>query len=151
ELEPYYDRADRVLQLGARIPYNDLCASCGIEPPAFDSTKLYMECSQWSPRPNFGTTYRGELKRARNISLLLHANVTEIITNQRATAVDQVEFRTLAGKKGTAKARFYVICCGGIETARLLLASDRIEQHGVGNKHGLVGCYFQDHIHIWYG
>src|SRR5437870_5517458 len=150
KLDPYYDRADRVLQLGARIPYNDLCAASGIEPPAFDSTKLFMECSQWSRRPNFGTTYRGELRKANNISVLLHANVTEIITNQAATAVAHVEFRTLAGKRGTAKARFYVICCGAIETARLLLASDRIEQHGVGNEYGLVGSYFQEHILFWY-
>jgi len=150
DIEPYYDRADQVLQLGPCIPYEDLCARAGIKPVAFDSAKLYMECSRWSPGPNFGTTYRNELRRTRNISVILYANVTQIITNQAATTVEQVEVRTLAGKRGTAKARFYVICCGGIESARLLLASDRIEQHGVGNKHDLVGRYFQDHVHIWY-
>ena len=49
------------------------------------------------------------------------------------------------------KARFYVICCGGIETARLLLASNRIEPDGVGNRNGLVGRYFQEHIHMNFG
>jgi len=44
-----------------------------------------------------------------------------------------------------------VICCGGIETARLLLASSRVELNGVGNQNGLVGRYFQEHIHINYG
>lgn len=151
ELDPYYDRAERVLQLGARVNYDDICSSFDIVPPAFNPQKLHMEFSQWSPRPNFGTTYRHDLKRARNISVLLHANVTAIVTNGTANTVDSIEFSTLAGKKGTAKARVFVICCGGIETARLLLASDRIQPHGVGNTHDVVGRYFQEHIHIGFG
>jgi len=150
-LDPYYERAERVLHLGARIPFEDLCSSFGIDPPPFDRNKLYMECSRWSPKPNFGKTYREELKNASNISVLLHANVTAIVTNQTANAVENVEFKTLAGNKGTAKAQFYVICCGGIETARLLLASNRVEPHGVGNQNDLVGRYFQEHIHVNYG
>jgi choline dehydrogenase-like flavoprotein len=151
ELEPFYDRADRVLQLGPRISYGDLCAAFGLQAPGFDPASLYIECSQWSPKPNFGTTYRQKLKRAFNISVLLHANVTSIVTNDSAAVVEKIEFRTLTGKQGRAKARVYVICCGGIETARLLLASDHVEPHGLGNKHDLVGRFFQEHIHIRFG
>lgn len=148
DLDPYYQRADRILQLGAQIPYEKLCDAFGVEPPAFDPSKLCMQCSQWSPRPNFGTMYRRELKRADNVSVLLHANVTGIVTNEVATEVSSIEFSTLGGKKGVAKARFYVICCGGIETARLFLASNRIDRRGVGNQHDLVGRYFQEHVHL---
>jgi choline dehydrogenase-like flavoprotein len=150
EIEPFYERAERALQLGPNIPYERLCTRCGIEPPLFDPAKLRMDCSRWSPIPNFGTAYRKQLREANNIVVLLHATVTHIITNQTATTVGQVEIKTLAQKKGTVKARFFVICCGGIESARLLLVSDRIEKHGVGNKHDLVGRFFQDHVHIWY-
>lgn len=150
DIEPYYDRAERVLQLGQNIPYEKLCARAGIKPPAFDSAKLYIECSRWTPIPNFGTAYRGELRKAGNISVILHANATQIVTDQASKSVESVEIRTLLGRKGTARARFYIICCGGIESARLLLASDRIEPCGVGNKHDLVGRYFQDHVHICY-
>ena len=65
--------------------------------------------------------------------------------------VESVEFKTLDGKNGTAKARHYVICCGGIETARLLLASNRVDPNGVGNQNDLVGRYFQEHVHMNYG
>jgi choline dehydrogenase-like flavoprotein len=150
-LDPYYARAERVLHLGAQISFQDLCLSFGVKPPAFDQNQLYMECSRWSPKPNFGATYREELRNAPNISVLLHANVTAIVTNQASKTVENVEFKTLNGKKGIAKAGFYVICCGGIETARLLLASNRVEPNGVGNQNGLVGRYFQEHIHINYG
>lgn len=150
-LDPYYERAERVLHLGDRIPYRDLCSRFGIALPAFDQKELHVDCSRWSPKPNFGATYRAELKNAPNVSVLLHANVTEILTNPSANEVDGIEFRTLAGKKGTAKACFYVLCGGGIETARLLLASNRVESSGVGNQNGLVGRYFQEHIHINFG
>jgi choline dehydrogenase-like flavoprotein len=151
DLDPFYDRAERILKLGPPLSYQDLCASFGIVPPAFDETKLRMECSRWSPRPNFGKAYRNQIKSAPNISVLLHANVTSIITNASATAVEKVEFKALSGKTGSATARFYVVCCGAIETARLLLASDRVEPDGLGNRNGLVGRYFQEHIHIRYG
>ena len=111
ELEPYYQRAERVLQIGTPIAYRDLCASFGVEPPEFDPGKLSMECSQWSPRPNFGQEYREEIRRAGNISAILHANVTGIITSSSAAAVEKIEFQTLAGKRGFAKARFFIICC----------------------------------------
>jgi choline dehydrogenase-like flavoprotein len=150
-LGPYYERAERVLQLGAHIPFQELCSSFGIEPPAFDQNKLYVECSRWSPKPNFGKTYRVELKNASNVSVLLHANVTAIVTNPSSQTVENVEFKTLNGKTGIARARFYVICCGGIETARLLLASNRVDPQGVGNQNDLVGRYFQEHIHVNYG
>jgi glycine/D-amino acid oxidase-like deaminating enzyme len=109
-LEPFYERAARVLQIGAPIAYRDLCASFGVKPPDFDCEELVMECSQWSPRPNFGQEYREEIRRAGNISAILHANVTGIITNSSATAVERIEFQTLAGKKGNDKARFFIIC-----------------------------------------
>jgi choline dehydrogenase-like flavoprotein len=151
DLEPYYERAGRVLRLGDRFNYDELCSSFGVAAPAFDSQKLRMEFSQWSPKPNFGTAYRQDLKRAANISVLLHANVTAIVTNCAGSAVEQIEFSTLAGKKGVAHARFFVICCGGIETARLLLASDRVQSSGVGNEHDVVGRYFQEHVFFGVG
>lgn len=151
ELDPFYDRAERLLRLGPQASYDELCSSFRTVPPAFDAAKLRMECSRWSPRPNFGKAYRKQIHNAPHVSVLLHANATSVVTNPAATAVDNIEFRTLTGKTGSVTARAYVICCGGLETARLLLLSDRVEPRGVGNRYDLVGRYFQDHIHIRYG
>jgi choline dehydrogenase-like flavoprotein len=49
--------------------------------------------------------------------------------------------RSRSGREGRVSARWYVIACGGIETARLLLANG-----GVANSSGLVGRFFQDHV-----
>jgi choline dehydrogenase-like flavoprotein len=150
-LDPYYDRAERILHLGAQIPFQDLCSSFGIEAPSFNPDKLKVECSRWSPKPNFGTAYRQELKGASNVSVLLHANATSIVANPAGSSIEKIEFKTLAGKFGVARARWYVVCCGGIETARLLLTSTRVERCGVGNRNDLVGRFFQEHIHLSFG
>ena len=150
-LDPFYDRAERVMHIEPRISYQSLCSSFGISAPDLDADKLYMECSRWSPKPNFGQTYRAEIKAASNITALLHANVTSIVSNSAASTVERVEFATLAGKKGTVRARNYVICCGGIETARVMLASNRVQPHGIGNQNDLVGRCFQEHVHFNFG
>jgi choline dehydrogenase-like flavoprotein len=43
------------------------------------------------------------------------------------------------------RARAFVVCGGGIENPRLLLASNTVMPGGVGNARGLVGRFFQDH------
>src|SRR6185312_320863 len=52
--------------------------------------------------------------------------------------------RSLDGRDGTVRARQYVLACGGIENARLLLLSDSVVPNGLGNAHDLVGRYFMD-------
>ena len=45
----------------------------------------------------------------------------------------------------------YVLACGGIENARLLLASTGASLNGLGNEHDLVGRFFMDHPFYWGG
>ena len=87
DLDPYYERAGILLHLGKYLEYNQVCSLFHIAPAEFDSEKLRLEFSQWSPRPNFATTYRNALQRASNISVVLHANVTHIVTNGDGSAV----------------------------------------------------------------
>ncbi len=63
--------------------------------------------------------------------------------------VDALEVRTAAGNRFTIAAKHYVLAGGGIENARLLLASRDIQKHGIGNQHDLVGRYFQEHPRLF--
>ena len=47
------------------------------------------------------------------------------------------------------KAKQYVLATGGIENARLLLASNTQQPAGVGNEHDNVGRYFMEHPHLY--
>lgn len=144
DLEPFYRRAEGILHL-APIDY----AARQWEAsrfPAFDSSLLCARMSQFSPRPNFGATYRRQLNAARNVQVVLHANAAKLTVDADANAVRSLAIRSLSGKQGQVKAHAYVLCCGGIETPRLLLVSDDVERHGLGNRYDLVGRYFQDHV-----
>jgi choline dehydrogenase-like flavoprotein len=53
--------------------------------------------------------------------------------------------KTLNDRTFRVQAQAYVLACGGIDNARLLLASNRIAPAGIGNDHDLVGRFFMDH------
>jgi choline dehydrogenase-like flavoprotein len=57
----------------------------------------------------------------------------------------------LSGKIFFATAKIFVLATGGIENARLLLASNKVRPNGLGNDHDLVGRYFMDHPRLCTG
>jgi choline dehydrogenase-like flavoprotein len=59
--------------------------------------------------------------------------------------VEGVAVATLGGIQARVQARRYVLAAGGIENARLLLASADSPERAPGNAHDLVGRYFTDH------
>src|SRR5262249_29726298 len=60
-------------------------------------------------------------------------------------AIGTVRVTTKGGKVFTVAAPLFVVAMGGIETARLLLLSDKIHPAGAGNENDLVGRYYMDH------
>lgn len=148
ELKPYYQRAIDVLGLREVEFDTDIYKSFGITPPGLSPEIVECIYSRWSPRPNFASAYRHCLTAAKNVCVVLKANVTQVLLATDRSRVTGLELKSLNGKTGSARGKAYVICCGGIETPRLLLASDRVQREGVGNAHDLVGRYFQDHLSV---
>jgi len=144
DLEPYYRRANTVCELG---PY-DYSPLQGTE-PEFTGGDIIAATNRRSPPTRFGRRYRAELKRARNHRTLLHANVTELVTGANGRHLDHARLQCLDGPALTVRAKHFVLATGGIENARLLLAS-RPDSHprGLGNDHDNVGRYFMDHM-VW--
>jgi choline dehydrogenase-like flavoprotein len=149
ELLPYYKRAHALLQLGP-FEYNPQSwedwigrKDVRLLPLAGDRTVNVI--SQLSPPTRFGRHYRDEILQSRNVVTYLGANVTEIEAPGNGAQVTAVRVRTLAGGTFLVAARTYVLATGGIETPRLLLASNRYQPRGIGNQHDLVGRYFMDH------
>ena len=142
-LDPFYRRAEEVMQ----IPHssNDIASwpsPCQVD---YSPDSLVGYYSQFTSTPNFAQKYRTALARQSNIRILLHANVTSLEADPNASVLREVRARSLQGRAISVRARFFVLCCGGIESARLLLISDSVEKQGVGNQHDVVGRYFQDH------
>jgi choline dehydrogenase-like flavoprotein len=150
-LEPYYRRAQNVCKLG---PYDyapaTWSASDGGALP-MDGDVLETKIYQFSFPSDFGQNYRHEFASAANVDVYLNANLIEIATDEHNRNVTRLLAATFNGRRMTFTANIYVLACGGIENARLLLASTSVASNGLGNEHGLVGRYFMDHPYFLMG
>jgi choline dehydrogenase-like flavoprotein len=153
ELDPYYARAHEILGLGP-FDYNldhwleKLGPSLGLL--NFACGTVETELSQISC-VRFGRDFRRELADSTNVRVYLHANAVEIETTVPPDKVTAVHAKTLTGRRLRVAARAFVLATGGIENARLLLLSNRVEPKGLGNGHDLVGRFFMDHPRLRLG
>ena len=104
---------------------------------------------QIGPATKFGAKFRKVLVDAENVNLVLHANVVNVRTQGRR--VTGVDVKTLEGNEFGVDAEVVVLALGGIDNARILLASRDRSPAGVGNQNDLVGRYFMDHSLISVG
>lgn len=151
ELTSHYLRASRFLSVDENNFDTDLFSYLRARPPLIDPERVWYHFSKWSPQPNIRETYLPKIKESDRCRLLLHANVVDIALNQSADRVEAIRVRSLAGKETTVNARAFVVCAGGIETARILLANNRQQIAGIGNQNDLVGRFFQDHPNAMVG
>jgi choline dehydrogenase-like flavoprotein len=151
DIARYYPRVLRLLKLEENDFTRQIRHIRRRVSPNFSADLLDLVYSQWSPTPNFATAYRQELASTPDVDVWLHANVTELLLNPNGDSISHAEVRSLRERRARVSAKFFVICCGGIETARLLLASRSRFPNGIGNEHDLVGRFFQDHIAIQCG
>lgn len=94
---------------------------------------------------NIGAKHLPELKAAAKTKVYTHANAVDVVLSSSGSAVDHVSVATLSGRRATVRAKAYVLAAGGIENARLLLASRGVNPRGVGNDDDLVGRFFMEH------
>ncbi|MCC6425558.1 MAG: GMC family oxidoreductase [Phycisphaerales bacterium] len=139
DLEPYYRLACEVLELGEY----DFDTFGDIKPPAPSVTPKgapFFESFgiRPTPVPRLGATHRGMLTEAGNVRVLLHANVLPIAVE--GGQVRQITVSTLGKRQATVRAKVFVLACGGLENARMLLASGNL-----ANSSDAVGRHFMDH------
>ncbi|MGE0744772.1 MAG: GMC oxidoreductase [Rhodospirillales bacterium] len=147
ELERYYRRAHRVLWIGdCDYDPDSVAAQANLPLLPIDSRDGVETVVSRYHAVRFGEVYREALRRAPNVAVHLWANAVEVVRSAESRRVTAVRTRTLDGRAHTVRAARFVLALGGIENARLLLASRSVEPHGLGNAHDLVGRYFLEHI-----
>lgn len=150
-LDPFYERAQVVCGLPQYACYEaSLCARAGRRPlvlPDCHELTTKMVHFPLNTKLRFGRVYRSQIQQSRNVTAVTRANVTEIRTNDSGEAVEQLQVQSLSGHTFTISARYVILATGGIENARLLLASDRVHPNGIGNDHDLVGRFFMEHFY----
>ena len=149
-LMPYYDRASRLLGIPKYtfepVPNHDPTR----KPVTFGeetiNTKLFLSADTGN-KLRFGDVFFEDFKNSKNIRLFLNATVFNVNVNQQAEFVESLSVarNSLNEKKVTIKAKVYVLSCGAIENARILLLSNSTCKEGLCNDNDLVGRYFQGH------
>ncbi|SHE64656.1 GMC oxidoreductase [Devosia limi] len=99
-----------------------------------------------APRPlNLGEAARGALEASGNITVIMNATAVDLLPNSTGSHVNQVKIASISGITGTVTAKTFVLACGAIDNARLMLSSRTASEDGLGNSHGNVGRFLSDH------
>ena len=145
-LDPWYERAQEVCQLG-RYDYRP--EGWGIAPgkvaPPFAGPHFEIRLLQENG-VRFGPVYAPVLQGAPRVSVYLYANAVHLDGGQAGGEIGAVSVGTLSGRQFTVRARVTILAAGGLENARLLLASGDSGGKGPGNAHDLVGRYLMVHL-----
>lgn len=149
DLEPYYSKANKTLKLG---PYNyefDYWRKelPNLNPFPLDDKVVWNKMWQYS-QARFGNLYKDAIVNAKNIHLYTYANAVDLGANENVSEINEVTVKNHAGKAHTVKAKHFILACGTIQNARMLLASNRQAKNGLGNDTDNVGRYFMEHLEI---
>ncbi|MGB5999072.1 MAG: GMC oxidoreductase, partial [Thermoanaerobaculia bacterium] len=143
EMQAFHRRAARIVQI---TPFDEAEGNTPTEilpiGPEAQIENSFLHCS--APT-RFAERFKKAMRQSRNSRVLFNSNAVEILTNDEASRVEGIAVASLAGNRFRVHARVYVLATGGIENARILLASNRVQKEGLGNGHDLVGRYFMDH------
>ena len=145
QLQPYYDRACRLLEVPLFDRDFDSAQEEGRPPLTVNNARDFFSAPRYFSPIGGGDQekfdrFRIAPSEAENVTVYLHANVTEIRQRRRGRRISDLAVACLNGKRHTARGRAYVLATGGIENVRLLLASD------LGNDSDQLGRNFMGHV-----
>lgn len=136
DLAPWYRGAWELFGLPPQTPEDSAPETAGLDRRVF----------AFGPATTFTAALPAELAAHRHVRVLDRVQVLEVRLDADAAAVTGLRCATASGPL-TVTADRYVLATGGLETARLLLASRSASPAGVGNRQGLVGRGFMEHPH----
>lgn len=149
DLDPFYARAQTYLDLGPyAYDWSQWKDKVGAPALKLDETRVFTDVYQLSAPTRFAEKFGDTVRVEPKIACWLHANLIDVTLGADGTSVVSATVSTLEGKTATVKAKTFVIACGGVENARLLLNFRKQRPAGIGNEHGLVGRYYTDHMTI---
>lgn len=157
DLDAYLDRSAAPLGLArGRWPSDArFWASAGRATPGRAPDPRLLRPVLWQYSRDEAETYLYEYARfgrsladriGANVTVVTSATVLRVDPVPSGTAVQAVVFAGPDGQRRSLATRIAVLCSGGIENPRLLLASNTVVPCGLGNARDLVGRYFMDHL-----
>jgi len=148
DLESWYRIAHDSLELGEFEYGPEIWSKIGVKPIDFDPAEIATAFWRFDAmKERFNRDQIGDLLASDRIRIFLHANLVSMGCDEHAGQITGFEARSLKGHVLKVRARHYVLACGAIENARLLLLSNDVIPAGIGNARDQVGRYFMEHPH----
>lgn len=145
DLDPFYLRAHAYCDIGA-FDY-DLENVPGLDAGDLllpDVEQLRTEIIRQSKPTNFGLKYRKSFANAEDVDLWLWTNATKLDL-EAGGQMRALKTATLSGVERDFVSHRFVLACGAVENARILLAHNALSGHGIGDEGGLLGRCYMDH------
>ena len=143
ELEPFYQLAEARLGLISEHMAMHVLDRMGSAAPKLDRDRIDASYWQFDHHiDRFTAAYRDDVLKHPRIRVLTKATVTKIETANGSDGGGEVislGIASLSGRTATVSAKQFVLACGGLENARLLMA------HGLGGE--MAGRCFMEHVH----
>ena len=148
DLDPYYEEAKAVSHV-----IDPDASSAGSE-GYFGDENGPTPSTRWaevyfSAPARFGRLYEQEFSKAPNVTTYLYSTALELEPNESQSAISGLRIASLDGSTFRIVADNYALSGGGIENARIMLASGNKDRGGIGNQHDLVGRFFQEHPRMY--
>lgn len=165
QFEPFYERAERTLRVrGGHLSSFHAPRKSALPLPAdldISGLKTRMHevgvtiddsptsASQSGSGPiRVASDLLPDFARQPNADLVAGATVTRLISNDSGT-VSGVEVKDMDRGTHVVRARIFVVACGAVASARLLLLSESENfPYGIGNSHDIVGRFFNAHPNL---
>lgn len=144
-MQPWYGRAGELLRLG-RPDWT--------RADALPDSRTDLVCSgpvtddrvwRWSPPVRFWPDFKRRLSASSHIRVVPQAAVVRLEQERAGGPVAAAVVRLPEGREIAVRAGCFVVAAGGIETARLLLASTGSTPAGIGNGGDCVGRHYMVH------
>lgn len=149
DLIPYYEKAFEFTGLENVVRSDgEVWRELKLAPPALPpNVEIFL--SRWLPEPKFNILFGEEVRSSRNLSVL--TSFTALAFAGGGACAKRLNCASLDGRRVSVESRIYVLCMGGIETARFLQSncSDGSSAPWAANSN--IGRYFADHPAIQVG
>jgi choline dehydrogenase-like flavoprotein len=137
EIVPFYSKASEFFDLPNLVESENSREKIikGFQNPGLYQTK----------KRNFKREFGDHLKKSKLINVFLGANYKSFDEVNSKKSINKIIFIGYGNNTIKSKSKKYVLSCGGIDNARILLNSRKNFNYGIGNSNDLVGRYFSDH------
>jgi choline dehydrogenase-like flavoprotein len=147
-LAGYYEKAMEASEAGRPefCPEHALPGAQKELAPGLDGEFVRTTIERFSMPTNFWRRYGEELTRAPNVRIVKDAPVVHIQLAADGNSADWIEVASPDGSRNRVRGRSYVLALGGLETTRLLLASNDVRPSGIGNDSDHLGRNYMSHL-----